>query len=63
MVTEVVRVNFQIIAEIWDARRPRNFSNSVAVNGDGYGLVCPENFGYGIELSIIVNETNACSIR
>ena len=58
MVTEMVGVDFEIVAEIRNACWTRDFANSVAVDGHCYGLVFLEDFGNGVELAVIVDKTD-----
>lgn len=60
MIAKVVRIDFEIIAKVWDTRGSGNVSHSVSVNRYSYGLIYFEDFRYGVEFSAIVNETNAC---
>ena len=59
MVTEMVRVDFEIVSKVWDASWAGNFADGVAVDGDCDGFVRLEDFGDGVELAVIVNETDA----
>ena len=58
MVAEMVGVDFEIVAEIWNACWAGNFADGVAVDGDCDGFVRLEDFGYGVELAVIVDETD-----
>jgi len=59
VVAEMVGVDFEIVAKVWDARWAGDFADGVAVDGDCDGFVCLEDFGDGVELAAIVNETDA----
>ena len=58
MVAKMVGVDFEIVAEIWNACWAGNFADGVAVDGDCDGFVRLEDFGYGVELAVIVDKTD-----
>ena len=59
MVAKMVGIDFEIVAEIWNACWAGDFADGVTVDGDCDGLVRLKNFGDGVELAVIVNKTDA----
>jgi hypothetical protein len=39
VITKVIWVHLQVITEVWNASRARDFSHGTAVDGDSYGLI------------------------
>lgn len=59
MVTEMVRVDLEVVAKVWDARGTRDFAYSISVDGNSYRFVFLENIRYCSEFPIIVDEADA----
>jgi hypothetical protein len=58
MIAEMIGVDLEVVAEVWDARGTGDFSYGISVDGNCYRFVFLEDIRYRGESSIVVDKSD-----